>query len=263
VSISKFTNFFHSLYRLIHRPKQAARYAALERAIGHTFKNYEFLETALTHPRVKCSRHTAHLEDYQRLEFLGDAVLGLVLAESLFTDTDGDEGFLTNARTRIVCGRNLAAAGKRLRLGELMRLPETADSPRLRNGDTANEDMVEALFGAVFLDGGLAAARTLATHIFDGDPIDWCSPEEVEQSRSAKCKLQEFVQRDGRPNDGNRIIYNTAGTIGPSSARKFKIEVFVDGHLVGEGTGKTKRNASEAAAAAALQKLTAKKDAHD
>jgi ribonuclease-3 len=245
---------FSQLSKLL-RPKKAAEFAVLEQKIGYAFRNPALLETALTHPSVKCSPAMRHLPNYQRLEFLGDAVLGLVLAESLFNNATDDEGFLTNARTRIVCGTNLAAAGRALGLGALMRLPRGRGSERLRDSSTAHEDMLEALFGAVFLDGGLPAARRIAARIFDGDPEDWSSPEDVEKSRSAKCKLQEHVQRDGRPNEGRRIEYRTTGTIGNCDKKKFIIEVWVDGVKLGEGTGKTKRDASEEAATLALGKL--------
>ncbi|MDR1817489.1 MAG: ribonuclease III [Puniceicoccales bacterium] len=229
--------------------------AALERTLGHKFKNPALLREALTHPSMKSigarsARRT--VRDYQRLEFLGDAVLGLVLAETFYSASAADEGVLTNARTRLACGRNLAALGRRLHLGDHMRLAQNGDTRRIRESDAANEDMVEAVFGAVFLDGGLDAARKLAKRLFGSElRLD---PDRVASSRAAKCRLQERVQSDGRPNEGARIEYR-ARESGGRSRRGFRVELRVDGRLCGTGEAPSKREAEELAAAEALKNL--------
>jgi ribonuclease-3 len=244
--LRRITKFLPNFFR---RARGAADIAALETLIGHRFRNPALLQTALTHPSLKSGDSTGH--DYQRLEFLGDAVLSLVLAEALYADPAADEGLLTEARTRLVCGRNLAAVGRRIGIGKVLRVARNGDAARIRESDTANEDATEALFGAVFLDGGLKSARKLAKRLFGGELR--MDTARVEQGRSAKNRLQEQVQKDGRPNNGNRIEYRTVHTSGPSHARRFQIEVWVDGVLRGQGEGSTKRVASEAAAQSALE----------
>jgi len=229
------------------------RLAALERLLGHKFSNPALLREALTHPSMKSVSQNRAVRDYQRLEFLGDAVLGLVLAETFYTASGADEGVLTNARTRLACGRNLAALGRRLRLGDYLRLAQNGDTQRIRESETANEDMVEALFGAIFLDGGLDAARRFAKRLFGRDllRVDAAS---VERSRAAKCRLQERVQSDGHPNEGRRIEYRVKSATG-RSRKTYTIELWIDGHFRGTGSGPSKRAAEEAAAAAALDAL--------
>ncbi|MDR3229576.1 MAG: hypothetical protein LBT53_09290 [Puniceicoccales bacterium] len=268
---SRFQRFRLFLQKLL-RPERAAEFAALEQQTGHTFRNPALLRTALTHPSAThwrrengggaaaggASAAVGSCENYQRMEFLGDAVLSLVLAESLYVAAgagEADEGFLTDARTRVVCGRNLAAAGKRLGLGKLMFVAPSGDMRRIREADSVHEDMLEAFFGAVFLDGGLPAARRVAQRLFGGEMGDACSARSVAESRSAKCKLQECVQSDGRPNEGQRIEYRTVAQNGPPHLRNFVIEVWVDGQKRGTGEAKTKRLAGEIAAAAALPLL--------
>lgn len=270
------------LPRLFRRAPGAADLAALEKLIGHRFKKPLLLQTALTHPSHKTDGNAGDGagnaagggkggggrtgngaggasgvgNDYQRLEFLGDAVLGLVLAEALYADATADEGLLTEARTRLACGRNLANVGRRLGLGKVLRVARNGDTARIRDSDTANEDATEALFGAVFLDGGLKAARKLALRLFGGELR--MDSAQVEQGRSAKNKLQELVQGDGRPNSGKRIEYRSVEMRGPSHARHFVLEVVVDGVCRGRGEGPTKRAASEVAAQAALAALSGK-----
>ncbi|MDR0535479.1 MAG: hypothetical protein LBG65_03890 [Puniceicoccales bacterium] len=198
--------------------------------------------------RVKKHAKTA-AKDNQRLEFLGDAVLSLVLAEALYQATDADEGLLTDARTRVSCGKHLARVGRELGLGALLRVARNGDTARIRESDTANEDALEALFGAVFLDRGLNAARKLARRLF-AEELQFDAAR-VEQGRSAKNRLQEWVQSDGRPNDGRRIEYRCAER-SLDYPQRFTVEVLVDGVQRGSGEGPTKRAASEFAAAAAL-----------
>lgn len=243
--LRRITGFLPSFFR---RARTAVDIAALETLIGHRFRNPVLLQTALTHPSLKSGDSTGH--DYQRLEFLGDAVLSLVLAEALYADSGADEGLLTEARTRLACGRNLAAVGRRIGIGKVLRVAGNSDAARIRESDTANEDATEALFGAVFLDGGLKAARKLANRLF-GSELKMDTVR-VEQTRSAKNRLQEQVQKDGCPNNGTRIEYRTIQASGPSHARNFQIEVWVDGIRRGKGEGTTKRAASEAAALDAL-----------
>jgi ribonuclease-3 len=228
-----------------------SQFAELEQRIGYAFRDTALLRTALTHPSIKSTNPTAR--DYQRLEFLGDAVLGLVLAEALYGNDGADEGFLTDARTRLARGTNLAAVGRKLELGRHLFLAANADARRIRDTDTAHEDALEALFGAVFLDGGLDAARAVAKNIFEDEMrVDIGV---VAQSRSAKNRLQELVQQNNKSGtSAPRIEYRTVEESGPPHDRRFTIEVWVDGTCRGRGAGNSKRIASELAASTALQR---------
>ncbi|MDR2863625.1 MAG: ribonuclease III [Puniceicoccales bacterium] len=242
------------LFWLPGRRRRTGEVTPVENTLGYVFRDPELLRTALTHPSVKASNPGA--PDYQRLEFLGDAVLGLVFAETLYADASAGEGVLTDARTRLARGSSLASVGRKLELGQCLILPENGDSARIRDTDTAHEDALEAIFGAVFLDGGLDAARTLAQRLFAGEMQ--VEPERIAQSRSPKNRLQELVQQDGKPvsAEQRRIEYRLAAESGPPHARHFEMEVWVDGVCCGRGAGVSKRAASEAAAEAALSART-------
>jgi ribonuclease-3 len=248
--VFRFFDFSINFLRKFRGSSAAEGVPELERSIGYVFRDKALLRNALTHPSMKnvCPGEP----DYQRLEFLGDAVLGLVLAECLYANTGADEGQLTDARARLIRGSNLAAIARKLGMARFLRVTPNADAAHILDSDTAHEDALEALFGAVFLDGGLDAARQVSRCLFGSELT--ADARCVEESRSTKNKLQELVQRDGCPNDGRRIEYRTTRVNGPPHARTFTLEVWVDGVFCGRGTGVTKRIAGELAAAEAIKK---------
>ena len=219
---------------------------SLEKDIGYVFRDATLLQTALTHPSVKGDSPTT--QDYQRLEFLGDAVIGLIFAEALYATTDATEGNLSEARARLVRGSSLAAVGRRLKLAQYLHVTPHGDTQRIRNADTASEDALEALFGAIFLDGGLDAARAVARQLFAPELRNGFT--QLEQSRSPKNRLQERLQQTGKT---PRIEYRLAAETGPPHAKQFTLEVWVDGICLGSGTASSKRAAGETAATAALE----------
>ena len=233
----------------------SSEYSRLEESLGFYFSNTELLRTALTHPCYKSC--DSQVRDYQRMEFLGDAVLGLVFAEMLYARSDADEGQLTEARIRLVRGSNLARVAKRLQLGNYLRLPPNCrNAADIRIGDNTNEDALEALFGAIFLDGGLDAVRHVIQNLFtDSLAIGGNS---IVRGRSPKNRLQELIQKDKRLNGGTCIEYRMVAETGPAHARQFTVEVWVGGKRLGSGQRASKRAASEVAAEMALQQLTRK-----
>lgn len=225
--------------------------AQLQAKIGYTFKDNQLLHCALTHPSY--SKDSGEQQHNQRLEFLGDAVIGLVLAEQLYCDfPDEREGVLTRYRSMLVKGEQLYELALELSLGDYIYLGDAEDSQGGRERASILEDALEATIGAVYLDGGLDAARSTIRKIYG----QLSSRVEEQLSRhNPKGKLQEHFQ----PMLGNDAIsYRLIESTGPDHQKEFTVEVWVDGSCLGEGTGNSKKNAEEEAARAALGNLKAK-----
>ncbi|MCL1807764.1 MAG: ribonuclease III [Oscillospiraceae bacterium] len=210
--------------------------------INHTFQNPSLLETALTHSSYANETGLAHNE---RLEFLGDAVLGFVTAEHLYRQhPNKPEGELTKLRAGYVCEQSLAAAAKRLGLGEKLRLGrgEKADGGGAR--DSILADAFEAVLAAVYLDGGIEPCRKMVKEAI------LSNPPAVPVS-DAKSRLQEVLQGQGKPGPAYRIVSES----GPDHAKTFVVEVVIDGKSASQGTGRNKKQAEMDAANKALEKL--------
>ncbi len=234
--------------------QRTGEFSELEKRIGHVFRDESLLREALTHPSYKVKKTGAR--DYQRLEFLGDSVLGLVIAETLYAaDSDAAEGRMSNVKSRLASGKNLALAGRALGIGAFLSLAPGGDSERIRETDTAHEDALEAVFGAVYLDGGLKAARALAKKIFSEDFSTM--PAAHEETVSAKNRLQELVQQKHRTAGTQIIEYRTISEEGPGHAKNFTVEVVIAGEIAGTGSASSKKAASEAAARDALEQFDA------
>lgn len=220
----------------------------LERAIGHRFRDRRLLETALTHASFNAEQDGLRA-DNQRLEFLGDAVLGLLAAESLYdAHATLDEGGLSVLRSRAISGKTLAAAARRLGLGARLRMGKCELQRGGADRDGALADALEALVGAVWLDGGLKAARktyaALATQPDEQRPLDvW--------AENPKGCLQEYAQRAHR----TVPVYTLCGEEGPAHRPSYRVRVSVGGELSAEGEGTTKRAAESAAATRLLAAL--------
>jgi ribonuclease-3 len=219
--------------------------SVLESRIAYTFVDKELLQRALTHPSFKTSKGTS--THNQRLEFLGDAVLGMVLAEALFTDfPDEREGVLTRYRSMLAKGQQLHALAQELELGEFLYLGEAEAAQGGRERASILEDALEAVIGAIYLDGGLDAASASVRHLYGS------LSSRVESQlglHNPKGKLQELYQ----PTLGNDSIeYRLIESKGPDHLKEFTVEVWIDGMCRGSGTGNSKKNAEEEAARAAL-----------
>jgi ribonuclease III len=219
----------------------------LEKRLGYRFRRPELLEQALTHRSWAHEREAA--EHYERLEFLGDAVLGLIAAEELFRGhPELPEGELSKRKSFLVSREVLARRGEELGLGELLRLGVGEERSGGREKVSLLADAVEAVLGAVYLDGGLDAARTTIAGMFSsglarpgGGPTD------------AKTVLQETVQARGWPLPAYRLVEQA----GPDHAKRFTVEVFLRGEPAGRGHGRSKKVAEQEAAAVALAALDA------
>ncbi len=212
--------------------------AALEKVLGHHFDDQELLREALTHASVTRSKAE---RDNERLEFLGDRVLGLLVSERLIKQfPDDSEGPLANRLNALVRKETCAEVGQMLGLDTALKLGRSEDGP-VKPALVA--DACEAVLGALYLDGGLDAVETLFERF-------WLPLFErvIEEPKDCKTALQEFVQARGAPVP----VYKVAERSGPDHAPIFIIEVAIDGFAPARGTGKSKRAAEQAAAKAML-----------
>lgn len=221
----------------------------LEAKIGYSFKNKKLLETALTHSSYANEKHNAASMSYERQEFLGDSVLGLVTAEFLYKHEPMlPEGRMTRLRAELVCEASLHKTAVALGLGEYMRLGKGEANTGGRSRPSILADMVEAIIAAIYLDSGMAEARKFVLEKVLGDV------EISEQRRSAdyKTRLQELVQRKAN----QHIAYELISESGPDHNKLFEFEVRINGQPSGRGSGRTKKEAEQMAACKALEAMT-------
>jgi ribonuclease-3 len=211
----------------------------------HNFQDESLLQLALTHS--SCDRPSG---DNQRLEFLGDAVLDLIIAETLYTKfPEADEGALDRGRASIVNGKSLARTAMRHGLGKYL---EVGDAHRQHHAEPSKamlEDALEALIGAIYIDGGLEAARKAILHLFK-QQID--AIELTTCSQNPKGKLQEWSQKHHK---GEVPIYQELPAEGPDHDRQYHAIVSLGGVKLGRGTGSSKKAAESNAAKEALKRL--------
>ncbi len=219
----------------------------LEDKLGYHFQNPALLENALTHSSYANEHHLGSLNSNERLEFLGDSVLGMVVADNLYhTFPNLPEGDLTRLRANLVCEGSLAMVARRLNLGSYLRLGKGEASCGGADRPSIIADAVEAVLAAVYLDGGIAQARRIVQH-FILDNI----AQVQEASRDHKTYLQEIVQRKS----GQVLSYHLIGSSGPDHNKLFTMEVQLNGKPIGSGSGHSKKEAEQMAAKSAIQKL--------
>ena len=218
----------------------------LEERLGYSFNDKDLLRRALTHPSYLQGNSSG--EHNQRLEFLGDAVLGLVLAEALFAELPAErEGTLTRFRSMLAKGEQLALIAREIELGEALLMGEAEDSMGVRDRPSILEDALEAVIGAAYRDGGLEAARQVVVHLYG--PLSSRLDFQMD-AHNPKGRLQEIHQ----PKLGNQSIeYRLVEESGPDHRKHFTVEVWVDGTCRGRGSGNSKKLAEEAAAMEALE----------
>ena len=224
--------------------------AVLSRITSHPVGDLSLYEHAMRHRSLLRGRPGSEIDSNERLEFLGDAVLGAVTAEYLYQHyPNEDEGFLTRLRSKLVNGKALATHGRRLGLDELIMI-----SDNLRQQGKAQKltsimaDAFEALIGALYLDQGADAARQF---IVDQMLVSQDLDALMEREDNHKSLLLEFAQARGWP----QPAYRTEEATGPSHNRRFTVKVLVQGSPEGTGVGKSKKQAEQLAAAAALETL--------
>ena len=219
----------------------------LETAIGYQFKNITLLQNALSHSSYANERWHDSLKSNERLEFLGDSILGMVTAEYLFCHfPQRPEGELTRMRADMVCERALAAVAERIHLGEHLLLGHGEEAGGGRNRDSILADAVESVIAACFLDGGMEAARNfINTFVLTEVPVQKL------RNMDYKTALQELVQQKK-----NQVLsYVLIGESGPDHDKQFQVEVRLNGNVVGTGIGKSKKRAEQMAAQAAMEGL--------
>ena len=218
----------------------------LEEKLGYRFWNIGLLEHALTHSSYANEHRSSGITSNERLEFLGDSVLGMVVAEYLFAaHPNMPEGELTRTRAALVCETSLYEVACALNLGRYLRLGKGEDAGGGRTRPSILADATEATLAAVYLDGGIEPARAIIqTYILDKE-------QEKSADRDYKTALQELVQR----HPGQAVSYRLVDETGPDHARVFVMEVSVGGKPVGVGRGRSKKEAEQMSAKAALEKL--------
>lgn len=221
----------------------------LEKKLNYAFRNPALLEEALNHSSYANEHRTACLRSNERLEFLGDSVLGFVTAEFLFLQhPDLPEGDLTRIRAALVCEQSLYEVAQKLELGNDLKLGRGEESGGGRKRTSILADAVEAVFAAVYLDGGISAASALIHRCL----LEAEREEAVEERRrDYKTALQELVQRQA----DQILTYRMVGEEGPDHAKTFMAEVLLNGERLGTGSGHSKKEAEQAAARGALDIL--------
>lgn len=218
----------------------------LEAKLGYTFRDISLLENALTHS--SCANESrGRLQSNERLEFLGDSILGMVVAEHLFRNhPDLPEGELTRTRAALVCEDSLVEVAQALGLGDYLKLGKGEEAGGGRTRPSIRADAVEAVLAAVYLDGGIGSARKIIQkYILSKEVAGW------KASRDYKTSLQELVQRES----GQVLKYRLAGESGPDHNKHFFVEVELNGTAVGSGEGRSKKEAEQMAAKAAIERL--------
>lgn len=224
----------------------AERIEHIERICNHTFANRELITAAITHPSAV--EHLPVSASYERLEFLGDSILGAIVATDLFERfRDMDEGKLTRLKISLVSGKTLSRVSEELGIGECIVFGESEKGTGARGLHAALENVYESVVGALYLDGGYDVthefvSRTLGPHMV---------PELAERPVSPKSRLQEITQREMRC----APEYRLEGEQGPAHSPTFTSVVLVEGRRVGRGMGSSKKEAESVAAADAITRL--------
>ena len=210
------------------------------------WNNLQLYETALTHSSCNNDKNE-DIEDYERLEYIGDSVIGFVSADLIFkTHDEMDQGLMSKLRSYLVCSRSLASYSRSIGLDKYIRTGHSISRAQLEKSDKILEDVFEALTGAIYLDLGIETAYQFVKSFLFEDIKNTGIDEIVD----AKTRLQEEFQSEFR----EAVQYILIDERGPAHDRTFEVEVRFNGLLLGRGIGKSKKQAEEAAAADALSK---------
>ena len=219
----------------------------LETAIGYRFKNITLLQNALTHSSYANEYWHDSLKSNERLEFMGDSILGMVVAEHLYRNfPDRPEGELTRMRADMVCEQALAVVANRLSLGKHLLLGRGEEQGGGRSRASILADAVESVIAACFVDGGMEPARAFVEKFVLCDV-----PVTQLHNMDYKTALQELVQK----NKNQVLCYALTGEEGPDHNKCFRVAVSLNGTVIGNGTGSSKKRAEQDAARMALEHL--------
>lgn len=211
---------------------------ALEKKIGYEFQDKALLWQALTHSSFSNEQKINCVENYERLEFLGDAVLELISSEFFFKHfSDWKEGQLTRVRSSMVCEPALAYCAREIDLQKYIRLGKGEEATGGRSRDSIISDVMEAVLGAIYLDGGLQNAEHFVYTFILSDL------ENKQLFYDSKSILQERVQKEGK-----ELTYHLVSETGPDHDKMFVMEALIDGEVRGTGTGRSKKSAEQQAA---------------
>ena len=222
----------------------------LEAAIGYRFRNISYLQNALAHSSYANERWHNSLMSNERLEFLGDSILGMVVADHLYRSfPNRPEGELTRMRADMVCERALAKVANQIGLGGHILLGKGEELGGGRSRESILADAVESIIAACYLDGGMEAAKLFIDRFVLSDV-----PVTKLHNTDYKTALQELVQQKK-----NQIIqYTLVGESGPDHDKQFRVELSLNGEVVGHGTGTSKKRAEQEAAKVAFEALSHK-----
>ena len=222
----------------------------LEKKIGYRFHDFSYLEHAMRHSSFCNEQKMNRLMNNERLEFLGDAVLELVTSEFLYRNyPDMPEGEATRKRASMVCEQTLALCAKEIDLGSYLFLGKGEEQTGGRERSSVTSDAMEALIGAVYLDGGFTSAKELIERII------FSGMEDKQLFFDSKTIFQEMMQSITT----EQIHYDLIGEEGPDHSKTFMVELFVGDRSAGKGSGKSKKSAEQAAAYDAIMKLKREK----
>lgn len=228
-------------------PERQRQLANLAKILGVKGVSLHLLNTALTHPSYANENPHQKLEHNQRLEFLGDAVINLAVGEYLYRAFPASsEGELTRRRAVAVCSPALAEAARRMNLGDYLLLGRGEELGGGRERDSLLADTFEAVVGALYLSLGWEPVFRRVTDYLQSDLID----RQRNLLRDYKTSLQELVQR----RTGRSVNYNVLQQSGPDHRKHFKVGAFLQGKVLGQGEGRTKKEAEQQAARAALER---------
>lgn len=246
-------------------------YDELELLLGVTFQDANLLRTALTHPSFANEHPEDPAGDNERLEFLGDSVLGMIVARTLYQRfPEISEGRLTEWRSQLVCGPTLSRVARTLSLGDWLRLGRGEEQTGGRGREGNLERVYEAMVGSLYLDQGLDETRSFVLRTLESE---FAVLEDGPDALNPKGALQELVQRlaleaaegtdDPAAEMSRRPDYVLLAESGPDHAREFEVEVLINGESLGQGGGVSKQQAEKEAAAQALAVLRMRLDVID
>ncbi len=212
-----------------------------ENLIGYTFQNKALLERALSHSSYANEKHTPN-ESNERLEFLGDSVLGFITAEYYYKRVKLPEGELTRLRAATVCEKALFDFSKEIDLGKYICLGKGEEMTGGRNRASINSDAFEAVIAAIYLDGGMEEAKKFVMRFVEKHA------NSLTLFKDYKTKLQEVIQK----NPEEKLEYVLVGESGPDHNKRFDVEVHLNSNVIGKGHGRSKKTAEQEAAREAL-----------
>ncbi len=221
----------------------------LESKLGYSFRDRTLLLTALSHSSYANENRSSGMSSNERLEFLGDSVLGQVVASHLYSSfPDMPEGQMTRLRAELVCEQSLFTVARAIDLGDFILLGKGEENSGGRQRHSILADAVEALIAAMYLDGGLDVAKKFIHKII----LSEINMQHVQVGSDYKTMLQELIQR--KPNQ--TLIYDLVSESGPDHNKSFTVQVLLNGKAIGSGEGRAKKEAEQLAAKSGLEELS-------